>query len=387
MSRTGQRGLSLIEILVAIVIAMLLLLGLVQVFAASKSSYRLAEGLARVQENGRFAIDFIQRDLRMAGHFGCINDQAHLQKANALDSHLDAAGPTQFALSLQGYEAANTAPGGSVNLSGPSGAWTPALPPFIANLNPIPGSDIIAVRYLRPEGVPITSINSAAGLTTVTFAPTGWGTLTQDGETNPGLFGIADCNYADVFQATTVDSGSGTITIRNNNLNVRDFAGQRYTESPAGQTLLYRAESVVYYVARRDNNAANEPALFRARFNSAPGGALTTFAEELVEGVENLQFVMAQDRSANMQQLTGYMGQMGTADGADLGTSEPGWRRVGLVQVGVLARSGNAAGAAQTADANRLRSLGVEMIPAADDRRLRAVYETSVALRNRLYGN
>ena len=45
--------------------------------AASRTASRLAEGNARAQENGRFAQEFLQRDIRMAGHFGCVNDQAH----------------------------------------------------------------------------------------------------------------------------------------------------------------------------------------------------------------------------------------------------------------------------------------------------------------------
>src|SRR5690606_40813368 len=71
-------GVTLIELLVALAIGAVLMLGLVQVFAASRSAYQMSEGMARVQENSRFAMDFIQRDLRMAGHFGCSTDQAHM---------------------------------------------------------------------------------------------------------------------------------------------------------------------------------------------------------------------------------------------------------------------------------------------------------------------
>ncbi len=77
-----QAGLSLIELMIAMVIGLVLILGLVQVFGASRQAYQLSQGIARNQENGRFAVDFLSRDLRMAGHTGCVNDQ-QLLTANA----------------------------------------------------------------------------------------------------------------------------------------------------------------------------------------------------------------------------------------------------------------------------------------------------------------
>src|SRR5690606_40650231 len=79
--RRHAKGLTLVEMMVAMLIASFLIFGLLQVFTASKASYQTAEGLARVQENARFALDFLQRDIRMAGHFGCVNDQAHWVRA------------------------------------------------------------------------------------------------------------------------------------------------------------------------------------------------------------------------------------------------------------------------------------------------------------------
>lgn len=67
MANIQQRGFGLVEVLVALVIGLLLLAGIIQIFLGSKQSYRTNDALAIVQENGRFAIDFISRDLRMAG--------------------------------------------------------------------------------------------------------------------------------------------------------------------------------------------------------------------------------------------------------------------------------------------------------------------------------
>jgi len=63
-----MRGFTLIELMIAIAIGVFLLVGMVEMFAGMKSSYRFQEGMARVQENGRIAIDLMARQVRMAGH-------------------------------------------------------------------------------------------------------------------------------------------------------------------------------------------------------------------------------------------------------------------------------------------------------------------------------
>jgi type IV pilus assembly protein PilW len=63
-----QRGFTLVEIMVALAIAIILLVGVYSVYLASKRGYALQDGLARQQENGRFAVEFLNRDLRMAGY-------------------------------------------------------------------------------------------------------------------------------------------------------------------------------------------------------------------------------------------------------------------------------------------------------------------------------
>ncbi|GMR14712.1 MAG: hypothetical protein BMS9Abin30_0318 [Gammaproteobacteria bacterium] len=62
------RGFTLIELMISIAIGAFLLLGMVELFAGMKSSYRFQEGMARVQENGRIAINLMAHELRLAGH-------------------------------------------------------------------------------------------------------------------------------------------------------------------------------------------------------------------------------------------------------------------------------------------------------------------------------
>src|SRR5690606_26200737 len=67
-----QQGMTLIEIMIALLIGAFLLGGVLQIFINSKQTYRMQEGLSRMQENGRFAMEFLEHDLRMAGFWGCL---------------------------------------------------------------------------------------------------------------------------------------------------------------------------------------------------------------------------------------------------------------------------------------------------------------------------
>ncbi|HEC19712.1 MAG TPA: prepilin-type N-terminal cleavage/methylation domain-containing protein, partial [Gammaproteobacteria bacterium] len=66
-SHNPQSGFSLVEILVAMTLSLVLLGGTIVIYASSKDSYRLQENIAGMQENARFAIHALRRDLEMAG--------------------------------------------------------------------------------------------------------------------------------------------------------------------------------------------------------------------------------------------------------------------------------------------------------------------------------
>ena len=61
-----QQGLTLVEILVALVISLFLTAGVIQLFIGTKQTYRFHDALSRLQENGRFALDRMAWDIRMA---------------------------------------------------------------------------------------------------------------------------------------------------------------------------------------------------------------------------------------------------------------------------------------------------------------------------------
>ncbi|SEK68789.1 type IV pilus assembly protein PilW [Pseudoxanthomonas sp. GM95] len=395
-----QQGLTLIEIMVALTIGLLLLLGLIQIFSASRTAYQLSEGLARTQEDGRFAVDFLQRDIRMAGHSGCVNDEAHA--LSSVNTYTTAFGTgagvhpaLRFDVAIQGYEATNSAPGGSgitiaaTPATGGSG-WSPSLPTTLATAiaDRVQGSDILVLRFLRPEGIPVTAVSGDGTAPSLSFNTSRWDVL-RTGVTNPGLFGVADCLNATVFEANSTTGG--VIASASAPLNALTFPAV-YT---AGQSMIYRAESVIYYVGL--SSATNRPALRRVRFDVAPGGAAVAYTvEDLVDGVENMQLLFARDRQVTVTLApTGYIDQVATAGltggtGIDPSSSDAAapaaaaaWKRVGAVQIGLLMVSPDRAAAAAPAAMPVVQGTQVT-VPA--DGRYRSVYQTTVALRNRLFG-
>jgi len=68
--RQVQRGMTLVELMVALAIGSFLLIGAVTVYNQSRQAYAINEAISRVQETAQFALDTIEADLRMASNFG-----------------------------------------------------------------------------------------------------------------------------------------------------------------------------------------------------------------------------------------------------------------------------------------------------------------------------
>ena len=81
LKRTKQGGMSLIELMIAITLSLFIVAALISLFVNSKQNYRLNENMSRLQENARFAVSFIARDLRMADYRNCVTD---VRRADAL---------------------------------------------------------------------------------------------------------------------------------------------------------------------------------------------------------------------------------------------------------------------------------------------------------------
>lgn len=68
-----QQGFSLIELMIAITLALLLMAGVMQFMTSSRQTFELNSDISRIQENGRIAMDILVKDLRMAGYRQTLN--------------------------------------------------------------------------------------------------------------------------------------------------------------------------------------------------------------------------------------------------------------------------------------------------------------------------
>lgn len=70
-SCASQKGFSLVELMVSILIGLIILAGVVQVVMTSKSTFLVQEDMSYIQENARYALDVLGRDIQGSGYWGC----------------------------------------------------------------------------------------------------------------------------------------------------------------------------------------------------------------------------------------------------------------------------------------------------------------------------
>jgi type IV pilus assembly protein PilW len=68
----SSRGFGLIELLIALALSLVVVLGVAQIFIAAKNTYVSQNTAAAMQEDARFALSKLIQEIRMVGMFGCL---------------------------------------------------------------------------------------------------------------------------------------------------------------------------------------------------------------------------------------------------------------------------------------------------------------------------
>ncbi|HYE86973.1 MAG TPA: PilW family protein [Vicinamibacterales bacterium] len=270
-----QRGLTLVELMIAMTLGMILSLAIGQVFMSSRHTNTSTEANARMQENARFAFLLLERELRMAGFVR----------------------------------------------TGAANGFTPAIRPIaFADGTGVNSSDEITVRYQGSDNAAATGADNT----------------------------VVNCIGEPA---------------RNDEMVVDRF-----------------------YVA---NNAAGEPSLFCDAVR--PSNTAVTTTTELITGVESFQVLLGEDTNADR-----------TADrylGVGVGVPVPNVDNVVSVKVSLLLRSDDRV--IEGRESRKFNHFGAGYAPgdvppvadagavfnsagAALDSRMRRLYHSNVALRNRL---
>jgi type IV pilus assembly protein PilW len=424
-------GFSLVELMVAMVIGLIITFAVVQIFTTSRTTYQTDEGLARVQENGRFAVEFLSNDIRQAGDIGCLPARV-IQGADGVNTY-DAFSANRTTFNgIQGYEFQGTSPGAIYALSAAeplnvTAGWLPArnfssatpadvtmstaLAAGTDGLFPggIPGSDAIVIQRMTNIVPPY---NPHADQQYI-YIPS---SLNSANLIDEGPAVIASCRTATFFAITDVDKafmlspdGSGTTLDRikhegpnqcivwNDKGNETQLSGgggglppspacavelvpMEYTTNSLNNSaspVVGMLRTDAFYIAR---GASRSPALWRstATWPAGSGGYGEPTAIELVDGVESMQILYGVDSGTD-----------GAADSYETADNVLSWQAVVSINISLLMRSSNITGdAAQLSDDTNTyvvggpdAATGVTIDP-FDDMRRRRVFNITMQIRN-----
>jgi len=321
-----QAGVGLVEIMVAVTLSLILTAGLVHVYTGNKQTYRIQEALSRVQENGRFALDFITRDLRSAGFLGCAGTST--KTINTLNN---ASGFNwNFGQIIQGDPNPTTA-----ELVSPS-------------VSPLPGPDVLTIRRSLGNPVQVQAHGGTTGSAPITVAP-GHGLQPAD------VVMVTDCTDAAIFQITNDPSLANSVEHTGGGStpgNASDALGKGYTTAGA----IVKLTTSTYYIG---TGVSGRPALFRK------DGAAT--AQELVEGVEDMQVLYGIDTNGD-RTPNRYVTANNVADWGDVVSAE--------VRLLLQTLDNNLASQPQQYTFNGVTAVSL-------DRRLRKTFTNTISIRNR----
>lgn len=76
--KSPQKGFTLVELLISLALGVIISFAAIELYVESKRSYMQDEEMARLQENARFSVDYLKRELTLSGFFGGINDTSSL---------------------------------------------------------------------------------------------------------------------------------------------------------------------------------------------------------------------------------------------------------------------------------------------------------------------
>lgn len=85
----SQKGMTLIELMIALVLGLVVTSAVIEIFISSKQMYRVQDARARLQENGRYAIQHLTNNIRSAGYSGCATRAASVPVTNTLNNSGD----------------------------------------------------------------------------------------------------------------------------------------------------------------------------------------------------------------------------------------------------------------------------------------------------------
>jgi type IV pilus assembly protein PilW len=337
--RRRMHGLSLVELMVALTIGLIILTAVSSLFVSSKQTYTTQDSLARLQENARFAMQFLIKDIRLGGYFGCLDEMYAPSPGIAV-----AGGLTFVTNATVPFEGAENA----------SGTWLPSGAALPAGMKT--GTDAIAIRMSNLAAwanVTPGMLNGSSNINVDSVTPFAVGDIAV----------VSDCASADITQVSGI-SGSAL---------VHSMALQKAYEAPAAR--VFKMVTRQYFIGTKTVDGKIVPVLYRQDNAGAP--------QELVEGVESLQILYGEDTDTPPTGLTD-----GVPNIYRKASAVVNWQKVISVRIGILVSTLDE----KNTDVDTTPSYDVDGDGSSDfvppstppDRHRRRVFQATVQLRNML---
>ena len=379
--KSKTQGFTLVELMVAITIGLIILAVLSQVYVGSKRTYRSQEALSRLQENGRYAIDFLGRDIRVAGYMGCIGPGAAFRNIAKSISGWTPLNITTNPPTLEGiigYEQAS--------------ALVPAgFPVLMADVKS--NTDVVEIQHFSATGAKVTVSSSASpppSTANVQIASNPLSFQTSE------VLVASDCVSADIFAATTVSVGVGKVTIAHA---IASNTSNNTSKAYADNAEIMRIETSVYYISSLTGLCPPD-SLCRKRLgfyaaaatpwcvDATAAVAIYGFCvEQVAEGVEDMQVLYGVNTTNNPNHTADKFVSAATITAINCATSTLCWANVVSTRINLLLRTVDA-----TVSPDNLATYPASQIPLfnggipptiATPRAYRRVYTETVTLRDR----
>jgi type IV pilus assembly protein PilW len=335
MSRRLQKGMTIVELMVAMVLGLVIIGGVISVLLANKRSFSSNEGLSQIQETARTAFELMARDIRQAGGTGCDNAQRMTSALNA---------GAQWWLtwnSVRGYD---------------GGADDPALTEGSAETNRIAATDSLSLMGFDGAQLPIASHNAAGSVLRVSANTTPFGV--------GDIMLVCDFDHSAIFQISDYDDSDATITAISHDTGGTTPGNCTATlgfptncavpnEYPFPQnSQIGRLYAVDWFVGDNGRPQEGGRSLYRARLG--PTGAMVI--EEMAAGVVDMQIIYGRNGVDTIDTAT------------TLGTGA-NWANVNSVFITLTVRSSD---------------MNVTTEPGVNQGRLERTFNYLVTLRNRV---
>jgi len=352
-----QSGLSLIELMIAMVLGLLIMAGVIELFVGNSQINRSTTSLSQMQDNSRFALNLLSKDIRTAGYSGC----REIKRINLNTIASGAVAAVDNDSIIEGEE------------NWGAGVVSTTLGAVKA------GSDVLSVQHALGCGATLIGNLATANSDIEVNAPN-----TCNLNANQVLM-ISDCEDAHIFKATSVTNGINkqTITYAESENLANKFCKKYPTLPQVGNCTvedgdkLYGFNAEVYkfisisYFVRDDQNGL--PALWIYDHNSVVDtvNAATLNPKVLVEGINDLQMKYGVDDN--------YDDVIDRYADAQVITNASDWGKVISVEVSLLVQSQNEN---LTLNAQEITYNGTTTTVA--DGHIQRVYNTTIAVRNRV---